>query len=307
MTRIVVVGGLNMDLHLFGVRQPAGQAPMVAARYLAEPGGKGANVSRAAARLGADVTLVGRVGDDEFGRDCVAAVAGDRVDTSAVMVTAGQPTGFVAIELREGRHRSLVYAPGANDALTWDDVEPTIRELGHGDIVVTQAEAPPSVLASLASWKASTACTLLLDPTPADRCTPELLAAADAISPNRSEASALVGRSDDSPVTPGLAAADLLRAGVRRVLVKVGELGTLLTDTSGSRRVPTLTVTAKDETGAGDVFLAALAVRLAEDADWIEAVRFANAASALSVAELGLALPARAAVEVAARRIAAPQ
>lgn len=95
MTRIVVVGGLNMDLHLFGVRPSGGQAPLLAERYLAEPGGKGANVARAASRLGASVTLVGRVGDDEFGRDCVTAVASDGVDSGSVAATAGAPPALL--------------------------------------------------------------------------------------------------------------------------------------------------------------------------------------------------------------------
>lgn len=303
MTRIVVVGGLNMDLHLFGIRESGGQAPLLAERYLAQPGGKGANVARAITRLGAEVTLVGRVGDDEFGHDCVAAVAADGVDTSRVAVTSGEPTGFVAIELREGRHRSLLFAPGANNALGWTDVEPVVRGLGDGDIVIAQAEVPGEVLRALARHVATTDLTLLLDPTPADHCTPEVLAVAEAITPNRAEASALVGRSDETPLTPELAAQDLLRAGVRRVLVKMGEAGTLLADRSATTRIPTVRVTTKDETGAGDVFLAALAVRRAEGADWEPAVRFANAAAALSVVGDGLVLPGRPAVEETAATI----
>lgn len=112
MSRIVIVGGLNMDLHLFGIEESSGQAPLLAERYSAAPGGRRANVARAPARLGADVALVGRVGDDEFGRDCMKSVSDDGVDTSGVLATAGVPTGFVAIELVEGRHRSLMFAAG---------------------------------------------------------------------------------------------------------------------------------------------------------------------------------------------------
>ena len=140
MPRIVVVGGLNMDLHLFGLRASAGQAPLVADRYLAQPGGKGGNVARAAARLGASVELVGRVGDDEFGRGCVAAIAADGVDVSHVTTTSDAPTGFVAIELTEGKHRSLVFAPGANVHLRWADIEPVVDGLGPHDIAIAQSE-----------------------------------------------------------------------------------------------------------------------------------------------------------------------
>lgn len=169
--------------------------------------------------------------------------------------------------------------------------------------MIAQAEVPGPVLLALAAHAATAVYTLLVDPTPADKCTPEILSAAEAISPNRVEASALVGRTDDSPMTPLLAAEDLLRSGVRRVLVKMGESGTLLADESGTRQIPTIGVTARDETGAGDVFLAALAVWRSEGHTWEEAVRFANAASALSVAVDGLELPDRPDVETARSKL----
>ncbi|MDH3225662.1 MAG: ribokinase [Thermoleophilia bacterium] len=307
MTRIVVVGELNMDLHLFDVERSAGQALLVAERYLAEPGGKGANVARAAARLGAEVSLVGRVGDDEFGRSCVAAVSDDGVDTGAVTVTSDGPTGFVAIELTRGKHRSLLFAPGANGYLSWTDIAPSLDALESGDIVIAQAEIPPAALSELATFTARTGTALFLDPAPPDRVTRQLIAAAEVITPNRAEAAALVGRMDDSPLTPALAARDLLEFGARRVLVKTGESGTLL---AGAHReileVPTLSVEPLDETGAGDVFLAALAVRRSEGAEWEQAVRFANAASALSVAATGLMLPERSDVDQAVRGLEEP-
>ena len=299
MSRIAVIGGLNMDLHLFGVQEWAGQAPLVAEHYFAEPGGKGANVARAAARLGADVSLVGRIGDDEFGRHCVTVISDDGVDTRAVRVTPHEPTGFVAIELAEGKHRSLLFAPGANDHLTWADIEPALSELQPEDIVIAQAELPPQAIGELARHTNSTGATLFLDPTPPDRVTGELLAAAEVITPSHAEAAALVGRADHSPLSPALAASDLLRSGARRVLIKLGELGALLAEGERTELIPTLSIVPEDETGAGDVFLAALAVRRSERAAWSEATLFANAASAMSVAATGLKLPDRAEVDAA--------
>lgn len=297
MSRVLVVGGVNMDLHVFDVERPAGQTPRVAGPYLTEPGGKGANVARAAARLGAEVSLVGRVGDDEFGRTCVDVIAGDGVDASAVVVTPDVPTGFVAIELTMGLHRSLLFAPGANDRLTWADVEPAITELQPGDIVVAQAEVPPAVLSRLAAFVVENGVSFFLDPTPPHRVTPALIAAADVITPDRAEAAALTGRSDSSSLWPRIAARELLDAGARRVLVKLGPGGALLADHLDVVEVPTVAVEVSDETGAGDVFLAALAVKRVEGVDWADATRFANVASALSVAATGLGLPRRPAVE----------
>lgn len=303
MGRIVVIGGLNMDIHLFGLRESAGQAPLVATMHLAQPGGKGGNASRAAARLGARVTLVARVGDDDFGRHCVDAVAEDGVDISGVHRTPDRPTGFVAIQLDEGKHRSLVFSPGANDLLSWGDVEPSVAGLGPADLVLAQAEVPPETLTALAAYTVERGIPLYLDPTPPDRVRREHLAAADVITPDLAEAAQLTGRRDGARFWPEFAARELHASGARRVLVKTGEAGALLLDADGLRAIPTIPVDVVDETGAGDVFAAALAVRRLEGADWDTAVRFANAAAALSVSAVGMALPAHADVVEAVGRL----
>jgi ribokinase len=302
VSRILVVGGVNMDLHVYDVAASAGQAPLVAGNSRAEPGGKGANVARAAARMGCDVRLVGRVGDDDFGRTCLEVIARDGVDTGGVAVTPGVPTGFVAIELVHGMHRSLLFTPGANDHLAWTEVEPSVAAMEAGDIVVVQAEVPPPVLANLAAFVAERGISLFLDPTPPDRVTSDALRSADIVTPDRAEAAALVGRLDTSGLWPEMAARELLGAGARRVVVKLGPTGAILADSEGIEHVPTIRVEPRDETGAGDVFLAALAALRGDGASWVEAVRFANVASALSVEATGLSLPDRAAVDRAVAR-----
>lgn len=300
--RIVVIGGLNMDLHLFGLTESAGQALMIADHYLAMPGGKGGNVSRAISRLGGEVSLIGCVGDDEFGRDCVEAVAGDGVDVSGIVTSSDAPTGFVAIELVQGKHRSLLFAPGANDLLGVADVEEGLEALEPGDLVIAQAEIPPHTLAAIVDVVEDRQISLFLDPTPPDRVIRRHLAAADVITPDLVEAAALVGRTGESHLWPVLAAQELIASGSRRALIKLGAEGAVMaTRNGGVVVVPTLGVDVVDETGAGDVFLAALAVKRSEGVEWIDAVAFANAASAISVAHAGLTLPNRAAVEDALR------
>lgn len=299
MSRIVVVGGINMDLHLFGGRRWSSGAALVVDHYFTEPGGKGGNVARAAARLGAEVRLVARVGDDEFGHQCVETIARDGVDVSAVTFSTTTPTGFVAIELNEGLHRTLVFAPGANDELTWEHVEPTITALAQGEIVIAQAEIPSAVMRPLAHHVSSNGARLYLDPTPPEDVDGAAMRAVDVITPDRVEAAALVGRADTSELWPELAAHELHQAGARTVIVKTGATGAVLVDGWGARQIPTIPITPIDETGAGDVFLAALAVRRAEGTGWDDAVRFANAASALSVASRGLLLPDRETVAAA--------
>jgi ribokinase len=305
--RIVVIGGLNMDLHLFGLTESEGQAPIVADQYLASPGGKGGNVSRAISRLGADVSLIGCVGDDEFGRDCVQAVAADGVDVSGVAVTSAAPTGFVAIELVEGRHRSLVFAPGANDLLDVEHVARGLAGLGRGDTVIAQAEIPPAALSVVIEAVSRQGMALYLDPTPPDRVRAGHLAASDVITPDLAEAAALVGRVGESHLWPALAARELVESGARRVVIKLGAEGAIMA-TPGEPviSVPTLEVEAVDETGAGDVFLAALAVRRSEGATWLDAIAFANAAAAISVSQPGLTLPDRRTVEQERAQAAGP-
>ncbi len=304
MSAAVVVGAVNMDLHLFGLRRSAGQAPMVAEGYLAMPGGKGGNVARALARLGKEVHLVARVGDDEFGHDCVAAIAADGVDTSGVSVTPGEATGFVAIELIEGKHESIVLASGANDHLTWDEVAPALDGLDRDGLVVAQAEIPTQVLDDLCARCTDQGIPLFLDPTPPERVFRRHLEAADVITPNTREAAGLVGRVPGSRLWSELAARELLVSGARRVILKLSEHGALIGDKAGLTEVPTIDIVPTDETGAGDAFLAALAARRLDGADWIEATRFANVAAALSVEANGLHLPDRAEVELAERRLA---
>jgi ribokinase len=301
--RVVVIGGLNMDIHLFGLRSSSGQAPLVAERHLAQPGGKGANVARAVARLDAEVLLVGRVGDDDFGRECVRAVTADGADASGVIVTAGVSTGFVAIELTEGKHRSLVFAPGANDHLCWPDIEPHVSPLGPSDMVIVQAEIPSGVLSELTRLANELEVPLLLDPTPPELVRRDHLAGSEIITPDLLEASQLVGRTNASELWPMLAARELLELGARRAVIKTGESGAVFADESGVFQIPTLHVEVLDETGAGDVFLAALAIRRLEGGEWEPAIRFANAASALSVSGAGLMLPDRAAVDRAHQQL----
>ena len=280
-----------MDIHLFGAGMDGRPGLLTAKDYLAEPGGKGANQARAVARLGATAVLAGRIGDDEFGRMCLAAVDNDHVDTSFVVRSSDQRTGFVVIDLVEGHHITKVLVPGANDGLEWDHVEPALETLARCDAIVTQAEIPTAVLTRLIPWSIESGVPLFLDPSPPQVVTPEMLAGAEAITPDATEAGGLTGRDVGGESIARLAAADLLTLGVRRVLVKLGTRGTLLAGGEGAEMVPTIAVEPVDETGAGDVFMAGLVVARAGGADWVEAVRFANAASALSVSRSGLALP----------------
>jgi ribokinase len=288
---IVVVGGLNMDIHLFGARRGS-SGPLTAENYLVEPGGKGANQARAASRLGSSVSLVGQVGDDEFGAMCVEAVASDGVRTEAVGVASETRTGFVVIELVSGHHITRVFVPGANNMLSWSAVETALQREPACGAVLCQAEVPAPVLHGLVEWCRARTIPLFLDPAPPNAVTPAVLTSAEVVTPDMDEAGGLAGRVVDDEVTARLAVGDLLALGARRVVVKLGALGSLWAEADRPPMlVPTLDVEAVDETGAGDVFIAALATARIGGSPWEEAVRLANVASALSVAAPGLYLP----------------
>jgi ribokinase len=289
--RIGVVGGLNMDIHLFGGERRSEDGAYLAERYIIEPGGKGSNQARAAACLGADALLVGCVGDDEFGRLCVEATRADGVDTSYVVTTAEERTGFVVIQLIDGRHRSLVFTPGANSILAWAHVTPALDALAECDVVVTQSEVPADTVDRLIDWSQNTGVPIYLDPASPQQASKRSLSGAQVITPNALEGGALTGLSLEDDADVIRAARELSKMGARRSILKLGTAGALFTSDDSITSVPTASVDAVDETGAGDVFAAALAIRRATGADWVKAITFANAAAAVSISESGLSLP----------------
>jgi len=289
--RIGVVGGLNMDIHLFGGEHRSEDGAYLAERYIIEPGGKGSNQSRAAARLGADALLVGCVGDDEFGRLCVDATNADGVDTTHVVTTDEQGTGFVVIQLIDGRHRSLVFTPGANSLLTWADVVPALDALAGCDVVITQSEVPADTVDRLIDWSQESGVPIYLDPASPQQASVHSLVGAEVITPNVLEAGVLTGRSLDDDTAPIFAARELVAMGVRRSILKLGAAGALFVYDDSVKSIPTAVVEAVDETGAGDVFVAALAIRRASGSDWVDAIAFSNAAAAVSISQSGLFLP----------------
>lgn len=289
--KIGVVGGINMDIHLFGGEHRSEDGAYLAERYIIEPGGKGSNQARAAARLDADALLVGCVGDDEFGRLCLDATAADGVDTTHIVTTGERPTGFVVIQLIDGRHRSLVFTLGANSLLTWDLIAPALDALAACDVVITQSEVPTDTVDRLIDWSRESGVPVYLDPASPQEASRHSLSGAEVITPNALEAGALTGRSIEDPATAALAARDLSTMGVRRSILKLGSAGALFTADDSITSVPTAAVEAIDETGAGDVFVAALAIQRATGVEWTDAVTFANAAAAVSISRSGLSLP----------------
>ncbi|MFQ5858990.1 MAG: ribokinase [Anaerolineae bacterium] len=295
MSKITVVGSLNIDLVVRAPRFPGPGETIAGHDFHTIPGGKGANQAVAAARQGADVSMVGRVGDDAFGQRLRETLRQDGVDTRHVTADPQAPTGVAVIAVDEAGENRIILAAGANGRVSPADVNAATSAIAQADVLVLQLEVPlPAVMRAIEVARENRV-AVILNPAPAQPLPTELLASIDYLIPNESEA-ALLADSDAS--RPEQAAQALRSAGVRSVIVTLGEQGALLVDSTRNRSVSGFAVSVVDTTAAGDAFVGAFAVALAEGQSAMAAVRWANAAGALATTVLGAqpSLPTHAAV-----------
>ncbi|MDF3288152.1 ribokinase [Streptomyces silvisoli] len=280
---VLVVGSANADLVVGVERRPAAGETVLGSDLVVHPGGKGANQSVAAARLGARTALLARVGDDTHGRLLLDSQRRSGVDTTGVLV-GGAPTGVALITVDPSGDNSIVVSPGANGRLTPQDVR-AARGLLHGSRVVSaQLEIPlESVVEVVRNLPDGT--RFVLNPSPPRPLPAELLAACDPLVVNEHEARVIVGGElDDSPEEW---AAALLALGPRSVVVTLGAQGALVATGDGTVRIPSVRVAAVDTTGAGDAFTAALAWRLGAGASLADAAAYAVRVGAAAVTRVG--------------------
>ncbi|MBZ5594386.1 MAG: ribokinase [Acidobacteriia bacterium] len=300
---IVVVGSLNMDFVVGVEHLPAPGETVLGRNFQMFPGGKGANQAVAAAKLGGNsvaVRMIGRVGYDVFADHLKASLSAAGVDVGAVHATKSQATGVALIWVDRGGQNSIVVASGANGELAAADVEAMRPVFRGARLALFQLETPLSTVAGALALARQEGLETMLDPAPAQPLPAELLAKVDILTPNESEALRLLGR-PAARVSPSAAIemAEALRwLGPKAVIIKLGDEGCLAHDGVAPRHVPAFPVEVKDTTAAGDTFNAALAVALAEGAPLEHALRFANAAAAISVTRLGAQASAPARREV---------
>jgi ribokinase len=282
---IVVIGSINTDIVLRTPRLPRPGETLAGGDALVVPGGKGANQAVAATRLGADVALVGRVGQDDFGNTLRHGLASEGVDVRHVRRTPGA-SGTALILLQAGGENSIVLSPGANARVTPADVDAAVPLLRRADAVLLQLEIPLATVRHAMKVCRRFGVTVFLDPAPAPPGrVPAWLLKADVISPNEAEAAMLLGgpvRSADAT------AAALVAAGATNAVLKLGPHGSIHADATGVHlKSAGFGIRAVDTTAAGDAFNAALAVARSNGLPWSETLRFANAAGALACTKLG--------------------
>jgi ribokinase len=284
---VLVVGSINVDLVVRIAHLPAPGETVTGGTFTQHQGGKGANQAVAAARLGAAVTLVGAVGDDDFGQGALVDLGREGVDVSHVAVLSSAATGLALILVDERGENQIAVASGANAAL--DGVAVAAALSGWmprpGAVLLAGFELGDGAILAAAQAAAARGVRLLVNPAPARPLAPELLALSPIVLPNEGEATALTGEIDTH------AAALALVAQTRSpVIVTLGADGALLVGADGPRsveHVPAASVEVVDTTGAGDAFAGALAAQLAGGSPLAEAVHVAVRAASLSVAVAG--------------------
>ena len=285
--KICVVGSSMIDLISKVPRLPKLGETMVGHSFHMGYGGKGANQAVMAAKLGAQVTMVNKVGRDVFGEGTLKNYQEQGIDTAHVMFDDSRFSGVAPIFVDENAQNFVVIVPGANSGLSPADVQSARQVILDSDILICQLEIPmETTLEALRVAKSGNVRTIL-NPAPAASIPDELLQLADIFAPNETETELLT----DMPVgTLGeaeAAARKLLSRGPRTVILTLGERGALLVDRDTVENVPAVKVDAMDPTGAGDAFVGSLAVYLGEGLPMQDAIRRANAVAALSVMRIG--------------------
>ena len=295
---ILSLGGINMDLVTFADRLPADGETVVGSRFVTYAGGKGANQAVAVARMGARSAMVGRIGDDMFGPQLIAMLDSAGVETRAVNVSEGSSSGIAVISVGEGGQNRIVQVLGANDTCGDVEFEAIAGLLPEASAVLLQLEVSVDLSLRVADLAASQGVSVILDPGPVRPVPPEFYQHVSVITPNETEAEALVGHPVADLDAARAAAEELLNRGVGAAVIKLGALGAYWSDGKDSGHVPAFPVTAVDTVAAGDAFNGAMAVALSEGGSLPEAVRWGCAAGALAVTRVGAqdSMPARDAV-----------
>ncbi|MCM3629904.1 ribokinase [Paenibacillus glycanilyticus] len=277
MAKIIVIGSSSIDLVVTSASRPGAGETVLGDDFKTFPGGKGANQAVAAARLGAEVTMIGRVGDDRYGEEILNNFRENGVSVDNVEPVTHSSSGTAHIVLAEGDN-SIVVVPAANNEVTPEYLNRCKDAFEGADIVMIQQEIPMETVAHAGKLCRELGVPMLLNPAPARQISEETIANAAYLTPNEHEVRVLF---------PDISVTEALRRYPNKLFVTEGSRGVRFFDGEQEVLVPSYQVEAVDTTGAGDTFNAAFAVAIAEGKPIQESVRFANRAASLSVTKFG--------------------
>jgi len=284
--RIIVIGSTNVDMVVKTDKHPLPGETRLGGIFFMNAGGKGANQAVAAARMGANVTFVTKVGNDIFGEQSIAGFKKEHINTDFVFVDDSSSTGTALIVVNKEGENSIVVAPGANARLLPRDID-KVHDFEEAGIILIQLEIPMETISAVVKKALVNNQKVIINPAPAQKLADELLNGLFLITPNETEASLLTGISVEDDDTAGEAARIFLKRGVKNVIITLGKKGAYFQNENVSLRINAPVVTAIDTTAAGDTFSGALAVALTEKMSWEEAIKLAVAAASISVTRLG--------------------
>lgn len=286
MKKIIVVGSANTDMVVKAAKLPLPGETILGGTFFMNAGGKGANQAVAAARLGGNVMLVAKVGDDIFGRQALEGFQRENINTDFVFVDKLAPSGTALIMVNDEGENSIVVAPGSNANLLPADII-TVENIREAGIILMQLEIPMETIEEVIKIARSNNQDVILNPAPAQPLGDELLNGLFLVTPNETEASLLTGLTVVDEATALQAADVFLNKGVQNVVITMGGKGAFFRNSNLSLMIDAPVVKVADTTAAGDTFSGALAVALIENMEWQKAIEFAVRAASLSVTRLG--------------------
>jgi ribokinase len=284
---ITVVGSFMMDLVIKAERRPKVGETLIGQSFGMFVGGKGFNQAVSAARLGAEVRMVGRLGADDFGQRFLKALEKEGIDSTFVSLDQTASTGVGSPVIDAHGDNSIIIIPGANMNLTPQDVEKAADLIAGSDVVMLQLEIPLETVKRTAEIAHQAGAEVLLNPAPARALSDDILQLVSIITPNETEAELLTGKSVGDDTTAYEAACLLQKRGVGAVVLTLGKRGAMFLQNGECQRVPGYSVKVVDTTAAGDAFCAGLAVQLANHQPLEKALSFANAVGALATTVVG--------------------
>ncbi|WP_434799244.1 ribokinase [Terrisporobacter vanillatitrophus] len=286
MKKICVIGSLNMDLVVNVDEMPKKGQTLIGGNFKEVPGGKGANQAVAIAKLGGDVSMIGKVGNDGFGQTLINALKANNVKTDYIQIE-NCSSGVAMITVDKNAENSIVVAPGANFRVLREDIDKCIDSIKQSDIVVVQLETPLDTIKYALQESKQLDKYTILNPAPAVKLDEDIIKNVDLLTPNETELEILSGVKIENEEDIIKAAQVMIQKGVKQLIVTLGSKGSLYIDKDNVKFKESYKVDAIDTTAAGDSYTGALSVALSQDKDMEEAMDFASKVGALCVMKEG--------------------